>query len=66
MKKVLVSFVGGRPLPNIQYILHEKPDKLYLISSKDSAKNGGNKEKLINALPNPDILCHTFDVEPMI
>ncbi len=66
MKKVLISFVGGRPLPNIQFILDEKPDALYLISSRDSAKAGGNKEKLINALPEKLKPVETFDVNPYI
>lgn len=51
MKKILISFVGGRPLPNLQFVISYAPDKLYLISSKDSSGENGNKEKLINALP---------------
>lgn len=63
-KKILISFVGGRPLPNIQFILKEKPDKLYLISSVDSAGTRGNKEKLIDALPQEFKPYKTFDVNP--
>jgi hypothetical protein len=65
-KKVIISFVGGRPLPNIQFILNEKPNKLYLISSKDSAGIDGNKERLIHALPNELKPYGHFDVNPYV
>lgn len=64
--KVVISFVGGRPLPNIQFILNEKPDRLYLISSKDSAGKDGNKEKLIHALPTELKPYDSFDVNPYV
>lgn len=64
MPKLIVSFVGGRPLPNILFILNEEPDEVYIIASKDSAKPGGNKEKLIDALPTSLQLADTLDVNP--
>ncbi len=51
MTTLLISFVGGRPLPNIQLILDVKPDELYLIVSQDSTGKSSNQEKLITALP---------------
>lgn len=65
-RKVLISLVGGRPLPNVQFILNEKPNVLYLIASKDSAGKAGNKEKLIEALPDNLKPKETFDVNPYL
>ncbi|GIW89754.1 MAG: hypothetical protein KatS3mg109_0186 [Pirellulaceae bacterium] len=52
MAKVMVSLLGGRPVPNMLAILHLKPDNLYVVVSEDSLRTGGNYEKLVNALPN--------------
>jgi len=51
MAKVMVSLLGGRPVPNMIATLHLKPDCLYIVVSEDSLGEGGNYEKLINALP---------------
>jgi len=50
--KVMVSLLGGRPVPNMLATLHLKPDYLYVVVSEDSLGTGGNYEKLVNALPN--------------
>lgn len=52
MKKVMISLLGGRPLPNMSAILLLNPDILYVIASEDALGKEGNYEKLINALPN--------------
>ena len=52
MARVMVSLLGGRPLPNMLATLHLKPDYLYVVVSQDSLRKRGNYEKLINALPN--------------
>lgn len=52
MAKVMVSLLGGRPVPNMLATLHLKPDYLYVVVSEDSLGKGGNYEKLVNALPN--------------
>jgi len=52
MAKVMVSLLGGRPVPNMLATLHLKPDYLYVVVSEDSLGTGGNYEKLVNALPN--------------
>jgi hypothetical protein len=52
MAKVMVSLLGGRPVPNMLATLHLKPDYLYVVVSEDSLETGGNYEKLVNALPN--------------
>ncbi len=64
MQKVIISFIGGRPLPNIQFILHHNFDYLYLISSADSAGPNGNKQKLLKALPASKRVTDTYDVPP--
>ncbi len=51
MAIVLISLVGGRPLPNILLALHLKPDYLYLIASQDSIGPGRDYEKTLAALP---------------
>lgn len=72
MSRVLISLVGGRPLPNILVALHLKPDRLYLVVSQDSLGPNGNYEKAVNALPGhlrpaqpyavrPYVLQETFD-----
>ena len=66
MAKIMVSLLGGRPVPNMLAVLHLKPDHLYVIVSEDSLGTGGNYEKLINALPKrlrPDT---PFSVKPYI
>lgn len=66
MAKIMVSLLGGRPVPNMLAILHLNPDRLYVIVSEDSLGAGGNYEKLINALPKrlrPDKPC---SVKPYI
>jgi hypothetical protein len=52
MAKVMVSLLGGRPVPNMLATLHLKPDYLYVVVSEDSLGTGGNYEKLVNTLPN--------------
>lgn len=52
MARVMISLLGGRPVPNILASLHLKPDTMYIVVSEDSLGKGGNYEKLINALPN--------------
>ena len=52
MAKVMVSLLGGRPVPNLLATLHLKPDYLYVVVSEDSLGTGGNYKKLVNALPN--------------
>lgn len=49
--RVMISLVGGRPLPNILVALHLKPDILYFVVSADSAGPNGEFEKTIAALP---------------
>lgn len=51
MAKVLISLVGGRPLPNIIAALYFQPEYLYFIVSRDSRRSGGDYEKTIAALP---------------
>lgn len=66
MAKIMVSLLGGRPVPNMLAILHLKPDRLYIIVSEDSLGTGGNYEKLINALPNPLRPSQPCTVKPYI
>jgi hypothetical protein len=65
MKKILVSFVGGRPLPNIQQVLSLKPDAVHFVVSKDSMGKNGNYEKLLAALP-PGIEPIPHEVAPYV
>ncbi len=51
MAQVMISLLGGRPLPNLLAVLHLKPDSLYVIASEDSCGAGGNCEKFVRALP---------------
>ena len=51
MAKVMISLLGGRPLPNVLAALHLKPDHHYVIVSEDALGEGGNYEKAIGALP---------------
>ncbi len=51
MAKVMVSLLGGRPVPNMLATLHLKPDYLYVVVSEDTLGTDGNYEKLVNALP---------------
>lgn len=51
MARVLISLLGGRPLPNILVALYFSPDYYRIIVSRDSIRIGGNYEKAINALP---------------
>lgn len=64
MKKILISFIGGRVLPNIQVALSETHDDLYVIASKDSMHSGGSYKKFINALPAHLKHAHHYSVEP--
>lgn len=52
MAKVMVSLLGGRPVPNMLAVLHLKPDYLYVVVSEDSLGKNKNYENLFNALPN--------------
>jgi hypothetical protein len=49
--KVLISLVGGRPLPNILISMHFAPDALYFVVSADSVGKGRDYEKTLQALP---------------
>lgn len=51
MDKVMISLLGGRPVPNMLAILHLKPDRLYVVVSEDSLGTSGHYEDLVNALP---------------
>ena len=51
MARVLISLVGGRPLPNLLVTLHLQPDHLYFIVSQDSVGPGRDYEKTLVALP---------------
>jgi hypothetical protein len=50
MARVLISLIGGRPLPNILGVLHLNPDYLYLVASQDSMGKDGNCQKAVDAL----------------
>ncbi len=52
-KTIMISLLGGRPLPNVQAVLHLKPDLVYFVASKDSIGNSSNYEKALQAIPNP-------------
>ena len=49
-QRILISLVGGRPLPNVLVTLHTLPGKLYFVVSEDSLING-DFDKTIDALP---------------
>ena len=66
MSRVLISLVGGRPLPNILVALHLKPDHLYLVVSQDSLGPHGNYEKAVNALPGHLRPAQPFAVRPYV
>lgn len=66
MAKVMISLLGGRPVPNMLAILHLKPDNLYVVVSEDSLERGGNYEKLVNALPNHLKPSQPCSVKPYI
>lgn len=50
MERILISLIGGRPVPNIMAVFHLKPDKLYFVVSEDSMGKGGNYQKAVEAL----------------
>ena len=64
MARILISLVGGRPLPNILVALHLKADSLYFIASKDSVGEGGNYQKAVDALPSNLKPIKSYFVEP--
>ncbi len=64
MKTVLISLVGGRPLPNIVLSQHVQPDNHYLIVSRDSVGAGRDYEKTLAALPPAFAPKDTFVVAP--
>ncbi len=66
MAKVMVSLLGGRPMPNMLASLHLKPDDLYVVVSEDSIGTGRNYEKLVNALPNRLRPSQPLSVKPYI
>lgn len=51
MARILISLVGGRPLPNLLVALHLQPDHLAFIVSNDSVGPGRDYEKTMLALP---------------
>lgn len=65
MAKVMISLLGGRPVPNMLAILHLKPDNLYVVVSEDTLE-GGNYKKLVNALPNHLRPSQPCSVKPYI
>lgn len=66
MAKVMVSLLGGRPVPNMLATLHLKPDCLYVVVSEDSLGTGGNYEKLVSALPDRLKPSQPCSVKPYI
>ncbi len=66
MAKVMVSLLGGRPVPNMIATLHLRPDSLYIVVSEDSLGAGSNYEKLINALPDHLRPSQPHSVKPYI
>ncbi|NOK63254.1 MAG: hypothetical protein GFH27_549325n38 [Chloroflexi bacterium AL-W] len=66
MAIVLISLVGGRPLPNILLTLHFKPDYLYFIVSQDSIGTNRDYEKTLAALPKPIHTSEPSVVKPYI
>jgi len=51
MTKVMISLLGGRPLPNVLAVLYLNPDHLYVVASEDSCMPNGNYDKFKSALP---------------
>lgn len=66
MAKVMVSLLGGRPVPNMLAILRLKPDCLYVVVSEDSLGTDGYYEKLVNALPNHLRASKPCSVKPYV
>lgn len=66
MARVLISLLGGRPVPNILAVLHLKPDYLYIIVSEDSLQPGGSYEKAISALPDKLRPSQPLSVKPYV
>ncbi len=64
MARVLISLIGGRPVPNILVALHLKPDKLYFVGSQDAWGEGGNYQKAHAALPGKMRPRKSYPVEP--
>lgn len=64
--KVLISLVGGRPLPNVLVALHCRPDAIYFVVSKDSVGAGRDFEKTLQALPAHLQPCDRRIVEPYL
>lgn len=50
-KTIMISLLGGRPVPNVQAALHLRPSQVYFVASRDSVKPGGNYQKAVQALP---------------
>ncbi|MCS7060280.1 MAG: DUF1887 family CARF protein [Anaerolineae bacterium] len=50
-QKIMISLLGGRPVPNIQAALHLKPERVYFVASADSIGPGGNYQKALGGLP---------------
>lgn len=66
MAKVMVSLLGGRPVPNMIATLHLRPNSLYIVVSEDSLGAGSNYQKLINALPDHLRPSQPYSVKPYI
>lgn len=66
MSIVMVSLLGGRPVPNLLATLHLRPDCLYVVVSEDALGTGGNYEKLVNALPNHLRPSQPLPVKPYV
>ncbi len=50
-KTIMISLLGGRPVPNVQAALHLRPSQVYFVASRDSVQTGGNYQKALQALP---------------
>lgn len=50
-RTIMISLLGGRPLPNIQAALHLRPDLVYFVASVDSTRPGGNYQMALRGLP---------------
>ena len=62
--KVMISLLGGRPLPNVQSILKLNPDRLYIIASKDSCTQNGSYSQLSSMLPDRLKYSECYSVDP--
>ncbi len=64
MARIVISLLGGRPLPNVLSVLHLRPDRIYVVASQDSLGEGGSYEKMVNALPKHLRPSRPYSVKP--